>query len=47
MPKYNLQGTIEEIAITRNNAKIQLTENNTKIKLTWNNTRNTNHKEQC
>ena len=38
MPRYNLQGTIEEITITRNNAKIQLTGNNR---------RNNNHKEQC
>jgi hypothetical protein len=37
MSRYNLQGTIEEITITRNNTKIQLTGNNT---------RNNNHKEQ-
>jgi hypothetical protein len=37
MQKYNLQGTIEVITITRNNAKIQLTGNNT---------RHNNHKEQ-
>ena len=38
MPRYNLQGTIEEITITRDNAKIQLTGNNR---------RNNNHKGQC
>ena len=38
MPKYNLQGTIEDITISRNNAKIQLTGNNR---------RNSDHKEQC
>ena len=38
MPKYNLQGTIEEITTTRNNVKIQLTGNNR---------RNNNTKEQC
>ena len=38
MPKYNLQGTIQDITISRNNTKIQLTRNNR---------RNNNHKEQC
>ena len=40
MPKYNLQGTIAEILITRNDTKIQLilvTGNNTKTPVTGNN----------
>jgi hypothetical protein len=46
MPKYNLKGTIQDITISRNNAKIQLTGNNTGLNNLKEQYQNTTYREQ-
>jgi hypothetical protein len=46
MQKYNLQGTIEDITISRNNIKIQLTGNNTRHNNLKEQYQNTTYREQ-
>jgi hypothetical protein len=46
MPKYNLQGTIQDITISRNNTKIQLTGNNRRNSDQKEQYKNTTNKQQ-
>jgi hypothetical protein len=46
MQKYNLQGTIEDITISRNNIKIQLTGNNRRHNNPKEQYQNTTYREQ-